>query len=353
MPRLTKEQRILLLKQWWISGGTTQAINEAFQQEFPDAEIPARQTIYRLAKKFDQTGSVEDARGRGRRQSVNTDENMQLVSQNYRLNPQTSQRQAARELDISRSTLQRIMKDLNLKPYRPKLLQALNEDDPDRRMEFCEWILDAIEEEPTLLDRILWTDEAIFQINGRVNRHNCVYWSDINPHVIIEQELNVPRVVVWGGIWSNGVVGPYFFEGNVTSESYLQMLKNNIIPELEEHSNFQTMIWQQDGAPAHYGQVVRNYLDDTFSQWIGRRGTIEWPPRSPDLTPCDFSLWGIIKDRVYAQKPRDLNHLKMLIKEEFRSLNDKIELCQKICHSVANRSQMCISSEGKQFEHLL
>ena len=157
MPRLTKEQRILLLKQWWISGGTTQAINEAFQREFPDDEIPARQTVYRLAKKFDETGSVEDAPGRGRRRlkSVNTDENMQLVSQNYRLNPQTSQRQAARELDISRSTLQRIMKDLNLKSYKPKLLQALNEDDPDRRIEFCEWILDTIEEEPTLLDRIL------------------------------------------------------------------------------------------------------------------------------------------------------------------------------------------------------
>ena len=353
MPRLTKEQRILLLKQWWISGGTTQAINEAFQQEFPDDEIPARQTVYRLAKTFDETGSVEDARRRGRRKSVNTDENMQLVSQNYRLNPQTSQRQAARELDTSRSTLQRIMKDLNLKPYRPKLLQALNEDDPDRRMEFCEWILDTIEEEPTLLDRILWTDEAIFQTNGRVNRHNCVYWSDINPHVIIEQELNVPRVIVWGGIWSNGVIGPYFFEGNVTSEKYLQMLKNNIIPELEEHSNFQTMIWQQDGAPAHYGQVVRNYLDDTFLQWIGRRGTLEWPPRSPYLTPCDFSLWGIIKDRVYAQKPRAFNHLKILIKEEFTSLNDNIELRQTICRSVANRSQMCISSEGKQFEHLL
>jgi len=131
------------------------------------------------------------------------------------------------------------------------------------------------------------------------------------------------------------------------------MLKKNIIPELEEHSNFQTTIWQPDGAPRHYGQVVRDYLDDTFLQWIGRRGTVEWPPRSPDLTPCDFSLWGIIKDRVYAQKPRDLNHLKILIKEEFTSLNDNIELCQRICRSVANRCQMFIGTEGKQFEHLL
>ncbi|CAF2134202.1 unnamed protein product, partial [Rotaria magnacalcarata] len=55
---------------------------------------------------------------------------------------------------------------------------------------------------------------------------------------------------------------------------------DNIIPQLEEHSSFQTMIWQQDGAPPHYGQIVRDYLDDTFLHWIGRRGTIEWPPRS-------------------------------------------------------------------------
>jgi len=77
------------------------------------------------------------------------------------------------------------------------------------------------------------------------------------------------------------------------------------------------------------------------------RITIERPPRSPDLIPCDFSSWGIIKDRVYAQKSRDLNHLKMLIKEEFTLLNDNIELCQTICRFVANRCQMCIGTEGK------
>jgi hypothetical protein len=83
------------------------------------------------------------------------------------------------------------------------------------------------------------------------------------------------------------------------------------------------------------------------------RITVEWPPRFPDLTPCNFSLLGIIKDRVYAQKPRDLNHLKILIKEEFTSFNDNIELCQTIYRSVANRCQMCIGTEDKQFEHLL
>ncbi len=124
------------------------------------------------------------------------------------------------------------------------------------------------------------------------------------------------------------------------------------MPQFEEHSAFQTMIWQKDGAPPHYGQIVRDYLDHTFADWIGRRGTVEWSPRSLDLTPCDFSLWGIMKDRVYAQSPRDVNHLKSLIKQEFISLNDDINLCKAIYRSGADRCQMCINAEGKQFEHL-
>ncbi|GBN56792.1 hypothetical protein AVEN_23056-1 [Araneus ventricosus] len=40
-------------------------------------------------------------------------------------------------------------------------------------------------------------------------------------------------------------------------------------------------------------------------RWIGRTGLedvplLPWAPRSPDLTPCDFSLWGYVKDKVYA-----------------------------------------------------
>ena len=98
---------------------------------------------------------------------------------------------------------------------------------------------------------------------------------------------------------------------------------------------------------------MRDCLNIAFGGWIGRRGTGEWAPRSSDLTPCDFSLWGIINDRMHAQNPRDVSHLQSLIEEEFTSLNGNIESCQTICRSVANRCQMCINTEGTQFEHQL
>jgi hypothetical protein len=41
-------------------------------------------------------------------------------------------------------------------------------------------------------------------------------------------------------------------------------------------------------------------------RWIGRaavngdKNLLPWAPRSPDLTPCDFFLWGFVKDSVYV-----------------------------------------------------
>ena len=45
----------------------------------------------------------------------------------------------------------------------------------------------------------------------------------------------------------------------------------------------------QDGAPPHYANSIRNLMNTLPGDWIDRRGTIEWAPRSPNLTPMDSS----------------------------------------------------------------
>ncbi|GFU13542.1 hypothetical protein TNCV_938281 [Trichonephila clavipes] len=45
-------------------------------------------------------------------------------------------------------------------------------------------------------------------------------------------------------------------------------------------------------------------LKDTFGdRLISRFGPVNWPPRSCDLTPLDYFLWGYVKSLVYADKP--------------------------------------------------
>ena len=221
----------------------------------------------------------------------------------------------------------------------------------DKRLEFCENFVKFSEESSDFPDRILWSDEACFKQNGHVNRHNCVYWDSENPHHIIETEVNVPGVTIWGGICSTGLVGPFFFEGTVNGARYLDMLKTKVFPIVKEFPHFGDLHFQQDGAPAHYTKDVRQWLDESFPGcWIGHRGPIEWPARSPDLTLPDFFLWGVLKNAVYANKPRTIDQLKQNIQHEWNQISE--ETCQKVCRSVVKRCRDCIEVQGRHFEHL-
>jgi hypothetical protein len=46
---------------------------------------------------------------------------------------------------------------------------------------------------------------------------------------------------------------------------------------------------------------------------VGRDGPIPWPPRSPDITPLHFFLWGHVKDIVYKTPVTSLCELKLRI----------------------------------------
>ena len=136
-----------------------------------------------------------------------------------------------------------------------------------------------------------------------MNRRNCVYWAPENSHVHVEKEVNLPGLKVWCVMSLRGIIGPFFFEGTVTGQVYLDMLRTSILPAIHTVFGNDRFYFQQDGAPPHFHLDVRDYLDENFpGQWIGRRGALDFPPRSPDLTPLYYYLWGTLKDVVYRKK---------------------------------------------------
>ena len=64
------------------------------------------------------------------------------------------------------------------------------------------------------------------------------------------------------------------------------------------------------------------------SQYPGKCGVeksdIDWPPRSPDLTPPDFFLWGFLKSKVYANKPKIIEKLIDNIRAEMAAILPEI-----------------------------
>ncbi|GFT89637.1 hypothetical protein TNCV_3137321 [Trichonephila clavipes] len=153
------------------------------------------------------------------------------------------------------------------------------------------------------------TAEAHFWLNGYVNKQNCRIWSEANPQVYVETPLHPEKLTVWCALWAGGIIGPYFFKNDeghnvtVNGDRYRAMITNFFIPELNNH-DVQELWFQQDGATCHTARATIDLLKDTFGdRLISRFGPVNWPPRSCDLTPLDYFLWGYVKSLVYADKP--------------------------------------------------
>jgi len=76
-----------------------------------------------------------------------------------------------------------------------------------------------------------------------------------------------------------------------------------------------------------------------------------WPPRSPDLTPPDYFLWGYLKGRVYQNKPRTIDALKANITEEIQAVT--ADVLARTFQNMARRVHSCLDANGGHFQHML
>jgi hypothetical protein len=83
------------------------------------------------------------------------------------------------------------------------------------------------------------------------------------------------------------------------------------------------MYYQRDGAPPHFSQVVRQYLNHKFPNWwIGRGGAQNWHPQSLGLNPLDYYVWGYMKAKVNTRE------LLQRVLSTVRSINNAAVLCK-------------------------
>jgi len=74
-------------------------------------------------------------------------------------------------------------------------------------------------------------------------------------------------------------------------------------------------------------------------KYISRRGDINWPPQSPDLSPMDFFLWGYLKSKVYVNNPTFLVQLRENIRYEMAAIKESA--CRAIMRNFAVRLNVC------------
>lgn len=160
--------------------------------------------------------------------------------------------------------------------------------------------------------------------------------------------------MTWAGIIDGTIIGPYYFDANVSSETYLEMLVDYLLPELNGRGlNSFEICYMHDGAPAHITRDVRQCLSDNFLCWIGRgEGSyLAWPPRSPDLNMLDFFLWGELQHRVNQIENRSVDEIQEKVRDEMALITP--DTLERVHQNLFKRLRTCIEQNGGLFEHLL
>ncbi|GFV36058.1 putative DD41D transposase [Trichonephila clavipes] len=200
-------------------------------------------------------------------------------------------------------------------------------------------------------------DEAHFWLNGYVNKQNCRIWSEANPQVYVETPFHPEKLSVWCALWAGGIIGPYFFKNDeghnvtVNGDRYRAMITNFFIPELNNH-DVQELWFQQDGATCHTARATIDLLKDTFGdRLISCFGPVNWPPRSCDLTPLDYFLWGYVKSLVYADKPQTLDHLEDNIRRVIADIRP--QMLEKVIENGTSRLDYIRASRGSPMPEII
>lgn len=350
--------------------------------------------MYRLYAKFLRTASVaDDKKGKaGRPRTAKTLEKIDAAKELFKQQPHTPLRRGAQMLGICKTTLSAILKEMHFFPYKPVVVHKIPSTAVPKRLSFAEEMLEMILSGEVDPMKIWFSDEAHVYLEGYTNRQNMRTWATENDPAfrIIEVPLQPKRVTVWCAISGHGIIGPIFVvdsdgkgeyqtqpddeqdtgsgrvrrrkkpPNSINGRMYRRMLAEGFIPEAQRMGCCEDFYFMQDGAPPHRVASVFEVLSENFSERVIALGYpgysdsgINWPPYSCDLNPCDFFLWGYMKDSIFKNFARipTLDELKVRITELVASI--QLDTCQKVCDNFIKRLELVQQTEGCHIEHLL
>lgn len=319
-------------------------VQRAFRAAFPKESTPSHQVIKNIVSNFEKYGTVAHVpptkKNPLEKREMAKIQLKNLVSDN----PHLSIRKAASAIGVSPTLVYHVFHDdLHLKPFKFHLWHKLLDQDYEKRVNFAQWFL---KHAKSAHEYIIASDEAYFYLTLPVNKQNNRHWSESQPCIGVEKPLHDEKILVFCAISDKRVYGPYYFEETVNQDNYLTMLRDWLWPKVLRTAEYQKYYFQQDGATPHRADSVQTWLKSKFGKkFIDKE---MWPPRSPDLNPCDFFLWGYLKKMVYNPLPKTLDDLKANIEREIKNISQ--ETLKLTFLDFKKRCELIISADGGHIE---
>ena len=165
---------------------------------------------------------------------------------------------------------------------------------------------------------VLRVVQKFSETNSLANKSHGGHNSKITQNEVIDSVKNKVQEIQVTGDWVRirRISNDEDILISKSSERYVHLLEHSVIPQLKSKRIFSRTYFMQDGAAPHMAHLTRDFLRKSFGERIiGRFFDISWPSHSPDLNPCDWFLWGFLKDSLFkpGKTYQDVNELQVAI----------------------------------------
>ncbi|KAJ4431026.1 hypothetical protein ANN_19619 [Periplaneta americana] len=171
----------------------------------------------------------------------------------------------SRQLDLFRAVMDQI------------IIPSIRRESPNNHTEQPQLLVSCIrhETDPDLWKTILWADEATFKLNGKENRHNCVYWTSENPHEIMVFRFNSPLYRLYVAVNVRRPVNVRIYRYNLTFAVVVSQYLRIKVPDVDRAKiDAKSII-----------AVVINIQDEEFHQ-LGNPGKLKSLYTRKQFTLC-------------------------------------------------------------------
>ena len=253
------------------------AILELFRKGMRQCDIVRllnvpEQTVSKAVNRFKELGHDGRRPGSGRRRTVNTSANRQIIRKRVKRNSRVSMRKIARETGMKRESVRQMAKrELNLMPYMLQKVQLLTDENKRVRLQRCRQLKRRAAAQRW--ERTLFTDEKLFTVEQAHNQQKDRSWSDEAPGTlaIVEHRQNPQSVMVWGGICASGKTPHVFVDQGVKINQEVfrrDILETVVLPWAQQHFGDVNWTFQQDSAPAHKAKTTQYCCRTHFPDFI-------------------------------------------------------------------------------------
>lgn len=299
--------------------------------------------VLKLCKRFEETGTIQNKDGRGRKKitSPQTDRRIVRLALRDRKSSAVDINKSLAETGVAVSdrTVSRRLVAAGLRARIPRKKPFLNTVQRQKRLT---WAKEHVSWTVEQWKKVMWSDETRISIFGSdglryVRRRPG---EDCLPECTTATMKHPLSIMVWGCMSRDAVGRLQVLEGTVNADKYIKdVLETKLLPSARDiFGDGEPFIFQQDGAPCHTAKKCIKWFKEKKVE------VLEWPGNSPDLNPIE-NLWARLKRAVAAKRPSNKRELtEAIINSWFHIIT--AEDLQKLVDSMPRRCKAVIQAKG-------